>query len=661
MSRRRRHAALVLALLVPAGSLAEAREGSPQTSAAAVAAGEASPPQPSAEPAPPAVEPAAPTDVPPPPAAGLESAVVPARLASYTESIERAWRAPELPLTERVARTRERMATFGLASLEPAARALLAPGEGGDAITRARAAVDLAPDLPAARTALASALLERGDPIAAGSEAFGAVAALFRHLEARLWLEATALQALVVALLSAGALYLLVASGLVLARAAHDLGDLALGWSQRGARSTPSFARAGLLAAVLLLPAVLGEGPFGLVLALFTVVFLYGDAGQRAAAGAAALLVVAALHPVAERGRAAFAAIGADPLVPALYAAQRDVASSLDMLRLERAAGADPLAAEALALRAKRDGRLTEADVAFKKLVVDSADPRLLNNAANVRLLLGEVDSATELYERAVESEESPSVLFNLSQAYARAIRLSEHEAALTRAQSLDAASVDRLLALQGSSATAVVDLPVSPGTLQRRLHERVSAAHATLPLRAVLAPGLLGGAPLRSVLALALLAVVALALASVFRPSRACGRCGARLCPRCDRRGGAHGLCEACTRLHQRPETTDPRLRMEKLAALRERERRDARRHVALALVVPGSAGLLAGRPGLGLLAALLACGSGAGLAACFGGLPDPLAVGGAGALLLGAVAAGLASAYVALLYVTLPRGAEE
>jgi hypothetical protein len=324
-------------------------------------------------------------------------------------------------------------------------------------------------------------------------------------------------------------------------------------------------------------------------------------------------------------------------------------------------AASDPLAAETLALRARRDGRLAEADAVLGGLAVETEDPRLLGNAANARFLAGDLDGAIELYERAVGIEESPIVLFNLSQAYARSIRLAEHEAMLARAQELDAAAVDRQLGIQAAGGPPVADRPVSPDVLLERLHARESGGRSVAPRREALAPGLLGGDALRSLGALGLLAGVALALSGVFRPSRACPRCGVRLCPRCDRRGGSHGLCEACTRLHHRPETTDPTLRFERLAALRERERREARLHLAFALVVPGCSGLLSERPARGLAATILVCGAAASVAACFGILPDPAAVGGAGVFLLGALAVVLAAGYLALLVGTLPRGAEE
>jgi hypothetical protein len=333
----------------------------------------------------------------------------------------------------------------------------------------------------------------------------------------------------------------------------------------------------------------------------------------------------------------------------------------MDLLRIQRVAASDPLAAEALALRAKRDGRLVEADAVLGELAAETKDPRLLGNAANARFLVGDLDAAIDLYERAVEIEESPILLFNLSQAYARSIHLAEHEAVLARAQDLDPVAVDRQLAIQAAGGPPVADRAVSPDVLRKRLHARESGGRSVAPRREALAPGLLGGDALHGLGALGLLAGVALALSGVFRQSRACPRCGVRLCPRCDRRGGSHGLCEACTRLHHRPETTDPTLRFERLAALRERQRREARLHLALALVVPGSAGLLSRRPGRGLAATVLVCGAVASVAACFATLPDPFAVGGAGIFLLGALAVTLAGVYVALLAGTLPRGAEE
>jgi tetratricopeptide (TPR) repeat protein len=586
--------------------------------------------------------------VPVPPSPGFPSG------ASYAKALERAWAAPAPSLDDRVARTRELAMQLGLTSVEPAARAALAQRKGVGSIERARAAVDLAPDLPMAHIELARALLSHRDVAGAFAAALEALGAMGRHLEASLWLEATALQALVRTLLWGGCLYLLVAAAFVFPRAAHDLGDLV-------SRQMPAFARAALLACLLLLPAMLGEGPFGLCLGLFAIVFCYADLRQRIVTVGAVLLLVAGLHPLAQRSALAFAAIGADPLVPAAYAAEYGLPSTVDVLRLQRSRESDPLAAEALALRAKRDGRLDEADRLLQELLgASSAPARTLNNAANVRLALGDADAAIGLYEQASRSGESAVILFNLSRAYGRAIRFKEHERALAQAQALDAKAVDRLIELRGSAGEIVLDLPVPISTLRRRLHQEANPEPGAALVRGALAPGWLGSDPARTAAAFGLLALGGLTLSRMFRPSGSCVRCGLRMCPRCDRSGGAEGYCEGCTRLHHQPETIDPTLRMARLGALRERQQRIAQIHAVLALLVPGAAGLFASRALLALLGtALFAAALASGLARR-GAVPDPLTVGTAGPFWFAVVSGGCVLLYFAVVVLgyALQRG---
>ena len=117
--------------------------------------------------------------------------------------------------------------------------------------------------------------------------------------------------------------------------------------------------------------------------------------------------------------------------------------------------------------------------------------------------------------------------------------------------------------------------------------------------------------------------------LAGRGEPTHWCPSCGARRCPRCDGSTGARSLCEACTRLLKRPETTDPSLRAERIASLRSREKWRERGVRVMGALLPGAAGLLAGRPLCGLLGAIVLCG--AVIAAGVGRdvVPDPLAVG--------------------------------
>ena len=88
-----------------------------------------------------------------------------------------------------------------------------------------------------------------------------------------------------------------------------------------------------------------------------------------------------------------------------------------------------------------------------------------------------------------------------------------------------------------------------------------------------------------------------ALQLGGNLRPSRSCRRCGRLVCPRCDAKFGAGELCEACNRLFYQPEHTDRELRLARVDALREREKRIDKLAWLASLLLPGVAGVLANR----------------------------------------------------------------
>ena len=121
-------------------------------------------------------------------------------------------------------------------------------------------------------------------------------------------------------------------------------------------------------------------------------------------------------------------------------------------------------------------------------------DASLANNAANVRLALGHMETALTLYDRSLDLTESPLVLFNLAQAYGRAFQVDNLARTLERAQSLDGVAIAELTQLQGATPEGfVVDLPL-PDTL---VWQRVMASDAgetiAAELRRGFAPGNLG------------------------------------------------------------------------------------------------------------------------------------------------------------------------
>ena len=219
------------------------------------------------------------------------------------DPVERAWFAAAGSLDDRVKRTLDAALEAGRPSLEALARALLLDESLGDPLQRAEAAVRLAPDLPAARIALGRALWsEERDLIGAVDQIRQAARVSDRHLEASLWLRATIFLGLFTACLIGGLLFLFVAGGSLVLAAARLLGELPV--------ALPLVSRVALVAGLLLLPAVLGEGLFGVALALAALGLWPGNSWQRVAVGAALVVSIAGLHPLADRAGEELVALG---------------------------------------------------------------------------------------------------------------------------------------------------------------------------------------------------------------------------------------------------------------------------------------------------------------------------------------------------------------
>jgi hypothetical protein len=583
--------------------------------------------------------------------AGAEGAAAATSAAPAGDPIERAWREPAGSLAERVARTRRASLEAGVWSLDPAARVLLRSP--GSSVERAEAAARLAPDLPAARMALAHALWRRGDaPLAALREALAAIAAFARHVEAALWLAGSGLAVLAAGLAVGGLVCIVGAAALAAPHAAHDLGD-ALGGAP------PAFARVALVAALVCLPALPGEGLLGLGVGALALAALYAGARERVALAGAAAAVWLGAFPLAALAGRSLEALERDPVARAALAVDHGGATAADLAVLRDAAAGGPrasdrLAERALARLARRSGRLAEADALYRGLLLDPhADAALANDAANVRLRLGEVDAALDLYERALGAELAPAVLFNLSQANARTFEVETMTRALERAQALDGELVAELAAAQGAAEAKdfVVDLPTPARVLWQRLARAGDGRAFAVEARAPLAPGRLGRDP-----GLALAGVAApLALGSLLggglRRSRSCSRCGRRTCPRCDGAAEGAGVCDACHRLFFHPDQTQRELRVVRVAALEQRRRRLDRAALVAAFAVPGAVGFVALRPVRGLFACLLFAIAAAGFASARGVVPDPGVAGAAGPAALVSLAAAAALAYAAVV----------
>jgi tetratricopeptide (TPR) repeat protein len=507
--------------------------------------------------------------------------------------IQEAWSAPAASLESRTTRTRREATSAGVWSVDPAARAALRDSS-GNPLALAQAAVVLAPDLPAAHMALASARWLHGDdPIAAVWSVVDALAAAFRHPEGAPWLLGSAL--FVIALcLSAASLVTLLGSGLAsLAHAGHDLGH-------KLAPRAPEFARVALVLSLVLVPLALGEGLAGFAIGAMGIAVVYGNSRARVVLASAAALLCVSAFPLAEFAGRALTFFSADTTAAAAYSLAGGSGAPMDVARLAAQQREDDLAVWALAIDARQRGSVGEADAYYQRLLESRAnDPSVANNAANVRLDLDHQESAFALYGQALVHSQSAVVLFNLSQAYGRAFQVDDLNRTLGRAQAVDGDLVASLTALEGSKTEGfVADLPLPTSVLWERLFESPHGAVLASELRTRLAPGRLGSDPWIFGGSFAAVWLVFAFVGARSEPAHGCGRCGTRVCARCEPANIDSALCTSCTRLFFQPEKTDRALRTERIHALQRRRQRIDQVVTALSVLVPGAAGLLSKRP---------------------------------------------------------------
>lgn len=545
-----------------------------------------------------------------------------------------AWSAPASGLSQRVSRVRQAGLALGMTSLEAPARALLLDTRAGSPLARARAAARLAPDLPAARAALARALFAKGDVRGGVSELLAALRAVPEQLDARLWADATGLRILLGAALGGCLLFLAVAGACNVPRLIRDLGMLHDGLS--------ASSRLALVAAFLLVPAACGEGLLGIGLAFAALALAYGSLAQRICVGLALVGCIAALHPLLEIAARAEMAGAADPVAVAAWTAENEIPDAVDLARLRRDASSSFLASRALALRDKREGRLAEAERRYRGLLAVDDSPDLLNNSAGVLLARGETSGAIDLYKKAVRGAPTATSFFNLSQAYGRAIRLDDQDQALSQAQALDPERVHELASTPGNGAAdRVVDIPLAASAVAAQLDAPRAAHELAAQLRRRISPGLAGSGLPASGGAVLASAVIGLALGALL-----------------GRLGGEDDIYSGIARLLQGAEGADSAKRARDLAELRARQARMERAAGVVSLVVPGAAGILDRRPVLALIAVLVFALGASVFAFRNGVVPDPLALGILPHLLLAPLLGLLGLVYVAATALVLALG---
>lgn len=560
----------------------------------------------------------------------------------YRSEIERTWFEAGSVNSVRGQQTRRRALELGAENLNGVARALIADESQNQALSNRLLAVRLAPDLPLAHMALAQEQWRSGDYREALERVARSVMAIPRNLDATVWLVGSLLLMFGTVLVASSLVFMLAIGASVFSHAAHDLGDLI-------STRTPAFSRAALICAVVLLPLTLGEGPLGLVLVVFAIGFIYGGPRHRMVLVLAAVLLVMGLYPMMRVAGTVLTALDADPIAAAALSVARGTETSSQVeLLLEAERHDDDLAERALAVRARRVGDVAEAEERMQRLLASAPDDaQALTTLGNIAFHAGRTEDAIAFYEKAQASEPSAILMFNLSQAYAKTFRMQELEHALAMGQELGPAIVGELSRM--GDTEFVADPPFPMASIRGRMLQAAAAGGFSAPLIRVLAPGRLGESWLHLAGGFFFFALVGALLSGRYQHASRCARCGRRICARCDDSMWSSDLCDGCHHLFNRPQGTDPIMRMARLQELRERESRQEKIKTIAAVVVPGAAGLLAKRPDLAFMGLILFAWAAVLLVWRGGVVPDPLAMGGAGSIAF--VLAGVVMAFLYLV----------
>jgi len=186
-------------------------------------------------------------------------------------------------------------------------------------------------------------------------------------------------------------------------------------------------------------------------------------------------------------------------------------------------------------------------------------------------------------------------VLYNLSQAHARAVRLAERSSLFETARALDPDLISRYTQFGGTNVHRyLIQSPIPLSMFMERAFESSIESQAIVRTVRAWAFGPRSPGWAWMVLPLSGLLGVALQRRSIWL----CGRCSRAICGQCDgAEEGAGGTCERCSRLFDRAGRSDPRLRRQILDLEKVQRRRTAGVLAGVAIAAPGVPRLIEGR----------------------------------------------------------------
>jgi tetratricopeptide (TPR) repeat protein len=444
----------------------------------------------------------------------------------------------------------------------------------------------------------------------------GSFAALVSSFPALAWLISWVGAAAVIAVLSTA----VIAAAIGFARAVglhgHALGHLFF------ASQPPSWPGVLAICSLLALVPLAGIGLLPLVAVGGALAIARLGLREAIFVGVALALAGLVTGPPLDRW-ASVASLGSGdfPLLSA-WRSERSQPLPGDLERLRSGLNAYPeslLLRLALATALKRQGRIAEAESALEPFPA-TAPSRLRALAENQRGILalarGDTKRSTEAFEAARSIEESAAVLYNLSQAHGRSLRLGEQTELFAEARARDPELISRFTSFQGANLNQyLIELRIP-------LSAYIGAAFAPTAAGSELARGLRRGllGPRAPGWAWALLPALPLAAAILRRRSiRRCSRCLRAICATCDPGARSKGsTCTRCAKLSLYDPRSDARMRKRQVALDRRRQTAVSRVLAALGLLVPGAPSLIEGSAARGALRLLaLAAGLAAWLAA--------------------------------------------
>jgi tetratricopeptide (TPR) repeat protein len=529
-----------------------------------------------------------------------------------------------LEAAERLQQAAEQWRAHGYENLPLLALAALAIAERDQDPEFAALALEWAPGSPAVQ--LEAARLTN-DPLAF----IRSLIQIPRTFPGLAWLGALALGALGLA----GFVGMVALAGLCFLRTlpllGHSLGHL---WSTRPGAAWPGALL--LICAIAALPLV-GVGPALLLAFAIAAALVYIPAREGISVLAVLVLAGVALGPALDWWASLATVPGPGSGLMSAWRMERaqPLPRDREVLEERMALGvAAPLERLVLATTLKRERNLKRAEALVRE-IPSGVEPAIAARAANlmgtVRLARGEVRSAIRAFSEARGQEPSAAVLYNLSQAYGRAIQLEDQSKLFSAARKMDPSTVSRASDYTGINMHHYLIEPPVP--LRNYISEVLRAGPDAQILAAEVRSRALGPSiPPWGWLLLPGLGILGQAIK--VRSLRRCPRCLRTMCQRCTPSKASGSNCLRCRRLFVVDDAVDPRVLRRELKRDRWRQRLIVNGVAFLGLSVPGSTDVLNGRTGLGVFVLLCAV-AGAGLFVSSSWLLAPIEVGDLSSLL--------------------------